>query len=94
MIFYEDPDPNFHVDADPDPHPDWQQYDADPHTEHVGKSFFYFSSQHCCHCKFSMFYLSHQCHMCFILDSIFKFSGKSSVYLFFHLFGVDTDPAK
>jgi hypothetical protein len=76
--FNADPDlnPNFHVDADPDPHPDWQQYDADPHTEHVGNFFFYFSSQHCCHCKFSMFYLSHQCHMCFILDSIFKFSGK------------------
>ncbi len=38
------PDPNFHVDAVPDPYPDWHQNYADPHSDptlsftHVGKS--------------------------------------------------------
>ncbi len=38
------PDPNFHVDADPDADPDWHQNNADPHADptksftHVGKS--------------------------------------------------------
>jgi hypothetical protein len=35
------PDPNVHFDADPEPHPDWHQNDADPspklHITHVGK---------------------------------------------------------
>jgi hypothetical protein len=37
-----DPDPNFHVDADPDQ--DWHQNDADPHTDPTKCStiFFYF----------------------------------------------------
>jgi hypothetical protein len=34
------PDPNFHVGADPDSDPDWYQNDANPHADptHVGKS--------------------------------------------------------
>jgi hypothetical protein len=40
------PDPNFHVIADPDPDPNWHQNDADPRADpspnftHVGKSNF------------------------------------------------------
>jgi hypothetical protein len=44
-----DPDPKFHLEADPDPYPNWHQNDADPHTVptstfiHVEKSdFLYF----------------------------------------------------
>jgi hypothetical protein len=43
-----DPDPNFHVDANPDPDRDWHQNDADPFTDHnpsfnnVGKSEIFF----------------------------------------------------
>jgi hypothetical protein len=42
-----DPDPNFHVDADPDPDPGWHQNEADPYADptpsftHVGKSEFF-----------------------------------------------------
>ncbi len=41
-------DPNFDVDADPYPDPDWHQNDGDPHADptssfiHVGKSEFFF----------------------------------------------------
>ncbi len=27
------PDPNFHIDSDLDPHPDWHQNDANPHAD-------------------------------------------------------------
>jgi hypothetical protein len=33
IVFYADPDPNFHVDDDPDPDPDWHQNNADPHAD-------------------------------------------------------------
>jgi hypothetical protein len=59
------PNPNFHVDADPDSDLGWHQNDADPNADptscftHVEKSdFFYFWSQLC---QFAIFYLSHQC---------------------------------
>jgi hypothetical protein len=54
------PDPNFHVEAVPDP--DWHQNDADPHADptpsliNVGKSYFFLLL------PVSMFYLSH--HQC------------------------------
>ncbi len=32
--FGADPDPNFHVDANPDP-ADWHENDADPHADHI-----------------------------------------------------------
>jgi hypothetical protein len=42
-----DPDPNFHLEVDPDPNLDWHKHDADPHTDPtpsftlVGKSGFF-----------------------------------------------------
>ncbi len=47
-IFYADPGPKFHVDADPDPYsdPDWYQNDVDPHADPTPsfniRFFFYF----------------------------------------------------
>jgi hypothetical protein len=64
------PDPNFHVDAYPDPDPDWYQNDANPHADpkHVGKSktflTFGFESVKRCVVIFR------------ILNSILKFSRK------------------
>jgi hypothetical protein len=65
--FDADPDPNFHVDADPDPDsdPDWHQHDAELHANptlvsHMleNRNFFLLLVTSC---RFTMFYLSHEC---------------------------------
>jgi hypothetical protein len=57
--FYADPDPDLHFDVDSYPDPDWNQNDADSHTDpipsftHVRKSgekkFIYIHSSACLH---------------------------------------------
>jgi hypothetical protein len=81
-----DPDPDFHVDADPH---------ADPTTSftHVEKSEYF---NHCISSLKCFVFLISDVSECFFpfMDTILKFSGKSLVYQLFHLFGIDPDPAK
>jgi hypothetical protein len=77
------------VDADPDPDPDWHQNDADPHADptlsstHVGKSHLVLLMVTLRALPIKKVYLSHQCQMFIIVNSIFKFSRKKFSLLTF-----------